>query len=189
MILKNMQSVPKKKKRACYMVRFYQIELSNLSLCKRQFRKDKDGKKIFREKIMERVSSPEQLGDYIRVTSPGMWMVMGAVVLLLASGSLVNLFAPLLIDTAMMVFYLAVMLRYSPLLTFVGVLSILCNLGLQKQTKRKSGNSWNLRGMKNLKISWKIGSTTLQASTNFSVSMVGRQSSYEYREGKTYSKP
>lgn len=48
---------------------------------------------------MERVSSPEQLGDYIRVTSPGMWMVMGAVVLLLASGSLVNLFAPLLIDT------------------------------------------------------------------------------------------
>lgn len=48
-----------------------------------------------------------------------------------------NLFAPLLIDTAMMVFYLAVMLRYSPLLTFVGVLSILCNLGLQKQTKKK----------------------------------------------------
>ena len=66
------------------MVRFYQIELSNLSLCKRQFRKDKDGKKIFREKIMERVSSPEQLEDYIGVTSPGMWMVMGAVVLLLA---------------------------------------------------------------------------------------------------------
>lgn len=41
-------------------------------------------KKIFREKSMERVSSPEQLDDYIRVTSPGMWMVMGAVVLLLA---------------------------------------------------------------------------------------------------------
>lgn len=49
-----------------------------------------------------------------------------------ASGSLVNLFAPLLIDIAMMVFYLAVMLRYSPLLTFVGVLSILCNLGLSQ---------------------------------------------------------
>ena len=40
--------------------------------------------KIFREKSMERVSSPEQLDDYIRVTSPGVWMVMGAVVLLLA---------------------------------------------------------------------------------------------------------
>ena len=33
---------------------------------------------------MERVSSPEQLEDYIGVTSPGMWMVMGAVALLLA---------------------------------------------------------------------------------------------------------
>lgn len=41
-------------------------------------------KKIFREKSIERVSSPEQLDDYIRVTSTGMWMVMGAVVLLLA---------------------------------------------------------------------------------------------------------
>ena len=57
-----------------------------------------------------------------------------------ASGSLVNLFAPLLIDTAMMVFYLAVMLRYSPLLTFVGVLSILCNLGLSQLISRKRIN-------------------------------------------------
>ncbi len=57
-----------------------------------------------------------------------------------ASGSLVNLFAPLLIDIAMMVFYLAVMLRYSPLLTFVGVLSILCNLGLSQMIARKRIN-------------------------------------------------
>lgn len=41
-------------------------------------------KEIFREKSIERVSSPEQLDDYIKVTSPGMWMVMGAVILLLA---------------------------------------------------------------------------------------------------------
>lgn len=57
-----------------------------------------------------------------------------------ASGSLVNLFAPLLIDAAMMVFYLAVMLRYSPLLTFVGVLSILCNLGLSQLISKKRIN-------------------------------------------------
>ena len=57
-----------------------------------------------------------------------------------AAGSLVNLFAPLLIDTAMMVFYLAVMLRYSPLLTLVGVLSILCNLGLSQIISRKRIN-------------------------------------------------
>ncbi len=57
-----------------------------------------------------------------------------------ASGSLVNLFAPLLIDAAMMVFYLAVMFRYSPLLTFVGVLSILCNLGLSRLISGKRIN-------------------------------------------------
>lgn len=38
---------------------------------------------IFREKSIERVSSPEQLNDYIRVTSPGIWLTLGAVILLL----------------------------------------------------------------------------------------------------------
>ena len=57
-----------------------------------------------------------------------------------AAGSLVNLFAPLLINTAMMVFYLVVMLRYSPLLTLVGVWSILCNLGLSRLIARKRIN-------------------------------------------------
>ena len=38
---------------------------------------------IFRKKSVERVSSPEQLNEYIRVSSPGMWMVLLAVVVLL----------------------------------------------------------------------------------------------------------
>ena len=38
---------------------------------------------IFRKKSMERVSSPEQLNDYIRVTNPGIWIVLVAVVVLL----------------------------------------------------------------------------------------------------------
>lgn len=33
---------------------------------------------------MERVSSPEQLTDYIRVTNPGVWMVVAAAAVLLA---------------------------------------------------------------------------------------------------------
>ena len=40
--------------------------------------------KLFRQKSVERVSSPEQLNDYMRVTSPAMWMVLGAVIALLA---------------------------------------------------------------------------------------------------------
>lgn len=39
---------------------------------------------IFREKSIERVSSPEALNDYIRVTSPSVWIVLLAIVLLLA---------------------------------------------------------------------------------------------------------
>ena len=38
---------------------------------------------IFREKSLERVSSPEELNDYIRVTSPSVWLVLLATVLLL----------------------------------------------------------------------------------------------------------
>ena len=39
---------------------------------------------LFREKSLERIASPEQLNDYMRVTSPAMWMVLGAVIALLA---------------------------------------------------------------------------------------------------------
>ena len=39
---------------------------------------------VFREKSVNRVSSPEQLNDYIRVTSPSVWIVLLALVVLLA---------------------------------------------------------------------------------------------------------
>ena len=39
---------------------------------------------LFRKKSLDRVSSPEQLNDYIRVTSPSVWLVLLAIVLLLA---------------------------------------------------------------------------------------------------------
>lgn len=38
---------------------------------------------IFREKSMEKVSSPEQLNDYIRVSNPGVWIALTAVIVLL----------------------------------------------------------------------------------------------------------
>ena len=40
--------------------------------------------KLFRQKSIDRVSSPEQLQDYMRVTNPGVWMVLAAVIVLLA---------------------------------------------------------------------------------------------------------
>lgn len=39
---------------------------------------------IFRKKSIERISSPEQLNDYIRVTNPGVWVILSAVLILLA---------------------------------------------------------------------------------------------------------
>ncbi len=41
------------------------------------------GKHIFRQKSMDAVTSPEQLNDYLRVTSPGVWAVLTAVLALL----------------------------------------------------------------------------------------------------------
>lgn len=38
---------------------------------------------VFREKSLERISSPEQLHDYMRVTSPKMWMILTAVLVLI----------------------------------------------------------------------------------------------------------
>jgi uncharacterized membrane protein len=38
---------------------------------------------IYRKKSLERAKDPEQLDDYIRVTSPGVWMILAVVILLL----------------------------------------------------------------------------------------------------------
>ena len=38
---------------------------------------------LFRQKSMDRVSSPEQLNEYIRVANPSVWVLMAAVVILL----------------------------------------------------------------------------------------------------------
>ena len=39
---------------------------------------------IFRKKALDRISSPENLTDYLRVANPGIWVVLAAVILLLA---------------------------------------------------------------------------------------------------------
>ena len=39
---------------------------------------------VFRKKTLDRIASPEQLTDYLRVTNPGVWMVLVIMLLLLA---------------------------------------------------------------------------------------------------------
>ena len=38
---------------------------------------------IFRQKSIDKVSSPEKLDDYIRVTTPSVWIALAAIVVLL----------------------------------------------------------------------------------------------------------
>lgn len=40
-------------------------------------------KSIFRQKSMDRISSPEELDHYLQVTTPGTWMSLGALIILL----------------------------------------------------------------------------------------------------------
>lgn len=42
-------------------------------------------KQLYREKSMDRVSSPEQLDGYIQVVNPGIWLVIGAILVFLVS--------------------------------------------------------------------------------------------------------
>ena len=53
---------------------------------------------------------------------------------------LVDTFAPLVLNAAMMVFYLVVMLRYSVLLTLIGLVSIFANLALSSIISKKRVN-------------------------------------------------
>ncbi|MCM1135213.1 MAG: NHLP family bacteriocin export ABC transporter peptidase/permease/ATPase subunit [Clostridium sp.] len=56
------------------------------------------------------------------------------------ANQLVNTAAPLFIDAVMMVFYLAVMLRYSPMLSFVGIASVMINLFFSRVISKKRVN-------------------------------------------------
>ncbi|MCR5136610.1 MAG: hypothetical protein K6C12_05875 [Oscillospiraceae bacterium] len=39
---------------------------------------------LFREQSLERITSPEQLSDYLHVTNPTVWLILTAVIVLLA---------------------------------------------------------------------------------------------------------
>lgn len=57
--------------------------------------------KLFREKSLEAVESPEALNDYLQVTSPGVWMILISVILLLIGGIIWGIFGR--IDTTVQV--------------------------------------------------------------------------------------
>ena len=73
------------------------------------------------------------------------------------AASLVSTFAPLIIQACMMVFYLAVMLRYSVMLTLVGVASIVINTALSRYISAKRVNITRVQ----MRDSGKLSGTTV----------------------------
>ena len=41
------------------------------------------GNNIFRKQALDKIQSPEQLNDYMKVTNPGIWIILAVVILLL----------------------------------------------------------------------------------------------------------
>ena len=58
-------------------------------------------RQIFREKSVQRLSSPEELNDYVRSAGPGVWLCLAAVLALLAGVCVWGVFGRL--DTTMAV--------------------------------------------------------------------------------------
>ena len=52
---------------------------------------------IFRQKSIDKISSPEKLDDYIKVTTPSVWVTLIAIVLLLAGAVVWSIFGEVVI--------------------------------------------------------------------------------------------
>ena len=73
------------------------------------------------------------------------------------AGTLVNTFAPLLLNTVMMVFYLVVMLRYSVILTMVGLATMILNVLVSRVISLKRVNITRTQ----MRDSGKLAATTV----------------------------
>ena len=75
------------------------------------------------------------------------------------AGTLVNTVAPLALNTLMMVFYLVVMLHFSPVMTLVGIVSLMLNLIVARYLSNKRINLMRVQ----IRDAGKLSSATLAA--------------------------
>ena len=73
------------------------------------------------------------------------------------AGTLVGTVAPLVLNTVMMIFYLVIMLRYSVLMTFVGIASLALNLGVARYLSARRINLTRVQ----MRDAGKLASATL----------------------------
>ncbi len=58
-----------------------------------------EGKSIFREKSLDRVTSPEQLDEYIKVTTPSVWLILIATIILIVGALFWAVFGRIQVNT------------------------------------------------------------------------------------------
>ena len=51
--------------------------------CESREKRENMNESFFRNKSLDRISSPEEIDDCMKVTRPSMWLVLGAILLLL----------------------------------------------------------------------------------------------------------
>lgn len=50
------------------------------------------GDELFRKKSLDKIKSPENLNDYVRVANPGVWLLLAAIIILLAGACIWGIF-------------------------------------------------------------------------------------------------
>ena len=109
------------------------------------------------------------------------------------AGTLVNTFAPLLLNTVMMVFYLVLMLRQSPLLTLIGIVTLLLNIVMARviSSKRMNITRVQMRDAGKLEAATVSGIEMIEtikasgAENGFFQKWAGYQASVNKQNGKT----
>ncbi len=76
---------------------YLSLPISMVSIVKKEVKPMSEP--LFRKKTLDKITSPEQLNDYIRVSNPGVWMILLAVVILLIGVCVWSIFGHL--DTKM----------------------------------------------------------------------------------------
>lgn len=64
-------------------------------------------KDLFRKKSLEHLSNPDQLNDYIKISSPAIWLLLTAIIIVLVGSIVWGVFGVLAIETADGVQYIA----------------------------------------------------------------------------------
>ena len=109
------------------------------------------------------------------------------------AGTLVNTFAPLLLNTGMMIFYLVLMLRQSPMLTLIGLVTLVLNIFMSRVISNQRINTARvqMRDAGKLEAATVSGIEMIEtikaggAENGFFQKWAGYQASVNLQSGKT----